>query len=610
MNRVIEYIISAKDRTASAVSSALSRIRSFSKSVVSNLANVKAGFDMVLGAVKSFASLFASAIREAFRFEKALADFKVLLGSIDAARDHIAQLRAFASSTPLTFPDLAKASKLLLSFGASADSIMPSLKMLGDISMGDAQKFQGLALVFAQVQSAGKLMGQDLLQMINQGFNPLTIIAQETGKSVAELKDMMAEGAISFEMVAAAMRTATAEGGLFHDALKETSTTGEGLMSTLSDKWADAVRTFGAAFTDTAKGGVQALIDRLTQLVNDGSIEKFADKLSKALVTVMDKLEEAANGFKALKLALWDVTGVGDAVHGVNSVVQGVGSGVGALVGGGSFWEAYNDAAAEEIAKGYYGKKAAAAGWLGEKYTRLAQDDNDSARAARLTRVGQSAAPSPVGPLTSGQPSPQTEEPKSLRSLMDEVDEKRAEEQRRKDEEAAKRAAEKKAADEARLRAQEERERRRIEERIHAERVRLLQQELAARQSAESAAAQQLAAAQQKSAEAWGWYRDKDSLRARLDEERANAAAEAQFEKDFDRLRSRRSDWRTAADFDPNAFRSLSLDETAVKRVALAREEEKKAREYAQRTAENTERAADALDEIRDAISNDEGSYA
>ena len=607
MNKVIEYVIAAKDRTAAAVSSALSRLSNFAKSAATNLANVKAGLDMALSAVRSFASLFASAISEAFRFEKALADFKVLTGSIDTAREHIAQLRAFAAATPLTFSDLAKASKLILSFGASVDSVMPSLKMLGDISMGDSQKFQGLALVFSQVQAAGRLMGQDLLQMINQGFNPLTIIAKETGKSVAELKDLMSEGAISFEMVAAAMRSATEEGGLFHNALEETATTGQGLVSTLQDKWADALRTFGEAFTDTAKGGVQSLIDKLTELTESGAIERFADSAASALANVIEAAQKTINCFSTLKAIIWDYSGIGDIAHGVNSIGVALDAGFAARKNGGRFWENYNYATAAEVARGYYGRKAVAAGLLGDEYRRLAQPlPSRSSRSQRLNTT----SPSPVSPSPAPSGDSPATAPKSISELMAEVDSKRADEAARKAEEAARKAAEKKAEREARLLAEEERERKRIEQRIHAERVRLLQSELAERQSAQSAAAQALAAAQAKSEQAWGWYRDTDSLRAQLDEERANAAAQAQFEKDFDRLRSRRADWRTAADYDPDSFRSLSLNETAVKRVALAREEEQKAREYARKTAEATERAADVLEQINETLSNDEGAYA
>ena len=77
-----------------------------------------------------------------------------------------------AAKTPFEMGDLASASQTLLSFGDDANKVQGHLKMLGDISLGNKEKFNGLALVFGQVQSQGKLMGQDHLQMINAGFNP------------------------------------------------------------------------------------------------------------------------------------------------------------------------------------------------------------------------------------------------------------------------------------------------------------------------------------------------------------------------------------------------------------------------------------------------------
>jgi hypothetical protein len=107
--------------------------------------------------------------------------------------------------------------------------------------------------------------------------------------------------------------------------------------------------------------------------------------------------------------------------------------------------------------------------------------------------------------------------------------------------------------------------------------------------AAEADAARRLSAAQSAVRQAWGWYRDKGSLKAQLEEEKADAAAQSQFEKDFEKLRFRR-DWREA--------KNLSLDQEAVRRVALAREEEKAAQEYAKVTAEASQRAAESLENI------------
>lgn len=89
----------------------------------------------------------------------------------------IDDLREFAAKTPLQLSGLQENAKLLLSFGIEAQNILPYQKMLGDISGGNAQKMNQLTLAFAQMQSTGRLKGQDLLQMINAGFNPLQVIA-------------------------------------------------------------------------------------------------------------------------------------------------------------------------------------------------------------------------------------------------------------------------------------------------------------------------------------------------------------------------------------------------------------------------------------------------
>lgn len=112
----------------------------------------------------------------------------------------------------------------------------------------------------------------------------------------------------------------------------------------------------------------------------------------------------------------------------------------------------------------------------------------------------------------------------------------------------------------------------------------------------ESDAAKRLAAAQSKVAEAWAWYRDKDKMAAQLKEEKAEEAAQKQFEQDFEDLKWRR-DWRTAKD--------LSVDQEAVRRVALAKEEETAAQKALAETAKSTAQAAASLAEIEKVITQE-----
>lgn len=165
--------------------------------------------------------------------ETTKAKFEVLLGSAEKAKLMIADISKFANETPYGSEELQKAAEIMLGFGMSAEKIMPNLKMLGDIAMGDKQKLQSLTLAFSQASSAGKLMGQDYLQMVGQGFNPLNQMAKQTGKSMEQLKDEMSKGQISAEMLEAAFRGATEEGGQFYGMMDKIGETTSGKLAVL-----------------------------------------------------------------------------------------------------------------------------------------------------------------------------------------------------------------------------------------------------------------------------------------------------------------------------------------------------------------------------------------
>jgi tape measure domain-containing protein len=145
----------------------------------------------------------------------------------------IADLDNFANITPFDNAELYENAKLLMNFGIEGKKIIPTLQMLGDVSGGNKEKLHSLSLAYAQVQSAGKLTGGDLLQMINAGFNPLNEISKKTGKSMGQLRDEMSNGQISFSQVESAFKSVTSEGGLFFNMMNKQSGTARGKLSTL-----------------------------------------------------------------------------------------------------------------------------------------------------------------------------------------------------------------------------------------------------------------------------------------------------------------------------------------------------------------------------------------
>ena len=185
--------------------------------------------------------------------------FRTLLGSQQASAELMRQMKEFAAATPLQLGDLAKGAQTMLGFNVDPDEIMPMLKAIGDISMGDAQKFQALTLAFSQMQSVGKLMGQDLLQMINAGFSPLAVMAEKTGKSIGELKEEMSAGAISADMVKQAFIDATSEGGQFYGMLSGQGDTVKGAIAQLSGAITDMFNGIGEQSEGLIKGSVKSV---------------------------------------------------------------------------------------------------------------------------------------------------------------------------------------------------------------------------------------------------------------------------------------------------------------------------------------------------------------
>lgn len=215
------------------------------------------------------------ALKASSDFEQAGVSFSVMLGDAKKAKRLVNDLQNMANVTPFETQDLLDASKTLLNFGISAKEVMPDLQMLGDIAGGDKQRMASLTLAFSQMSSAGRLMGQDLLQMINAGFNPLEEIARKTGKSIGYWKDEMSKGNVSVEMVRQAFMDATSEGGRFYKMMDKQSETLEGRLSTMNDAYVLLLRSISDGFVPALKDGAVVMTDVINQTTE--SISKFND---------------------------------------------------------------------------------------------------------------------------------------------------------------------------------------------------------------------------------------------------------------------------------------------------------------------------------------------
>lgn len=230
------------------------------------------GKKMTIGVTAPLTALATAGVKYNATMESYLANLTTLLGgNQQEAQKLLDTLKEMANTTPYEATDLVKATQKMMAFGISADDSLKYLQMLGDIAMGDANKMDSLTLAFSQISASGRASMEDINQMIDQGFNPLTVIAEKTGESMADLRDRVSAGQVSFEEIAGAFQTATSEGGTFYQSMDKASQTTEGKISSLKDAFSSAL----GSMTESLLPFVTDAVEGLTDIANwFGSLDK------------------------------------------------------------------------------------------------------------------------------------------------------------------------------------------------------------------------------------------------------------------------------------------------------------------------------------------------
>ncbi|WP_167483345.1 tape measure protein [Leptospira bandrabouensis] len=274
------------------------------------------GASAIVGGIKGI-------IDEGSKFETLRTSFNVMMGDVKKGEKVLQDLKNYSDITPFTPDQVMRAGKTLLAFNIDAKKLMPTLEMLGDVSAGTGKDFSELARIFGQISSAGRLQGEDLNQLIDGGFNPLTIIAEKTGKSMVQLKKEMEQGKISINDVEEAFKIATSEGGKFYEMTKKQSETAAGMFSTLQGEIASIKVNMSEGLLEVFKPLVGVLIEAAKGINN---FAKESPNTFRAMVFL-------TTGTAALVAVLIGSAGLKSAIGLVIPVIQKLGITLNASLG-------------------------------------------------------------------------------------------------------------------------------------------------------------------------------------------------------------------------------------------------------------------------------------
>ncbi|HYH63667.1 MAG TPA: tape measure protein, partial [Urbifossiella sp.] len=190
-----------------------------------------------IGGVASAFGQLKDSVRMAAELEQTRLGFEVMLGDAREATRLVADVRKYAAATPFNTRELTGATRQLVAYGRSADTAMQDLKMLGDVSaaFGDSLPINELVYLYGTLYAQQRAFTKDLYQFAGRGIPIWDELAKVTGKTGAELRDMVEDGRIGFAEVEAAFKRMTGEGGRFQNMTARQGQTVAGVLEQMKD---------------------------------------------------------------------------------------------------------------------------------------------------------------------------------------------------------------------------------------------------------------------------------------------------------------------------------------------------------------------------------------
>lgn len=216
--------------------------------------------------------------------QNANAALKTMLGSQKAVNEQMEKLGKLAQNSPFSEATFISAQQQLIAFGVEVEKVIPLLDAMQNAvaaSGGGSQQLADLAFVVAQIKAAGKITGQDLIQLGQRGINAAEIIGKAFGKSSAEVKAMISKNQIDADQAIDALTKGMMEkfGGAT-DAIKQ--------------QWSGAADRIKAANRDIGADIGKMFIDP----AGGGRAVEWGNKLADVLRTFQKRLREAQGGIE------------------------------------------------------------------------------------------------------------------------------------------------------------------------------------------------------------------------------------------------------------------------------------------------------------------------
>jgi hypothetical protein len=270
-NTGVEYVLSLKDLFTSKIKAATNQTEKLNGAVgktqraFSSL-GAAVGVGVGIAGVVGFGKAVVDSLKNYEYFSSSLRT--LMHGDAQTAKALETQLVSLAAKTPFSLVEIQDATKQLLAYGFSANTVTKNISMLGDVASGLKIPFGDIAYLYGTLRTQGRAFTKDIMQFTQRGIPVISELAKQFKITDGEVMKLVEDGKIGFAEVEKAFQSMTAEGGMFFNMMAEQTATVGGQLSALGDNYEQLKVNIGKSQTGIIASSVKFANDFVSILSN------------------------------------------------------------------------------------------------------------------------------------------------------------------------------------------------------------------------------------------------------------------------------------------------------------------------------------------------------
>lgn len=196
---------------------------------------------LVASAAKNFNDKL---IESASNLEKLTAQLGVVSGSQSSAFETFQMIKDYAFNSPYTTTETTQTAVLLKQSGVLESNLDKTIRMLGDLGMGNQERLTHISNNYAQILAAGRANSKDLREFANAGIPIYNALLEyfkndpdtDVGNTTEAVRKLAEEGKVTSNVISRVFEKLTQPGGLFYGASSTYANTYLGQMTNLKDR--------------------------------------------------------------------------------------------------------------------------------------------------------------------------------------------------------------------------------------------------------------------------------------------------------------------------------------------------------------------------------------